>query len=76
MGLLLPRSDIRQTSSEAGQSRLDQWRSTWLLAPSFIIKFGAANGARTHDIHLGKVAFYQLNYRRILSPAFNIIKEP
>ena len=27
--------------------------------------FGAAKGARTLDIHLGKVAFYQLNYRRI-----------
>jgi hypothetical protein len=35
-------------------------------APS-ILKFGAAKGARTLDIHLGKVAFYQLNYRRASS---------
>ena len=32
-------------------------------------KNGAANGARTRDLHLGKVALYQLSYCRILKCA-------
>lgn len=30
------------------------------------VDVGAASGARTRDIELGKFTFYQLNYRRIL----------
>ncbi len=27
---------------------------------------GAGDGTRTHDVQLGKLAFYQLNYARVL----------
>ena len=30
-----------------------------------IIRNGAVDGARTRDLHLGKVAYYQLYYYRI-----------
>ena len=34
-------------------------------------KFGAGNEARTRDLHLGKVALYQLSYSRIFLQAAN-----
>ena len=41
---------------------LEGWSSTIELHP----QIGAVDGTRTRDIHLGKVALYQLSYYRIL----------
>ena len=35
-----------------------------------IIRNGAVDGARTRDLHLGKVALYQMSYGRIKSVFF------
>ena len=40
---------------------LEGWSSTIELHP----QIGAVDGTRTRDIHLGKVALYQLSYYRI-----------
>ena len=36
------------------------------------IKNGAVDGTRTRDIHLGKVALYQLSYYRINVPFYQL----
>ena len=41
---------------------LEGWSSTIELHP----RIGAVDGTRTRDIHLGKVALYQLSYYRKL----------
>jgi len=38
-GVLLPRPDIRQASSEAGRPRSDQWRSGRLQLPKLKLNF-------------------------------------
>ena len=43
---------------------LEGWSSTIELHP----RYGAVDGIRTRDIHLGKVALYQLSYYRISAP--------
>ena len=43
---------------------LEGWSSTIELHP----QIGAVDGTRTRDIHLGKVALYQLSYYRIRKP--------
>ena len=45
---------------------LEGWSSTIELHPQ---KNGAVDGSRTRDIHLGKVALYQLSYYRMRIPA-------
>lgn len=56
---------------------LAHWRCGWELHPRITVLqtvplatwvphlIGAGDGFRTHDLNLGKVAFYQLNYARV-----------
>ena len=41
-----------------------------------IIRNGAVDGARTRDLHLGKVALYQLSYYRIICVPWGGIEPP
>ena len=44
---------------------LEGWSSTIELHPQVQTENGAVDEARTRDLHLGKVALYQLSYYRI-----------
>jgi hypothetical protein len=39
--------------------------SRFFVSAYVSITSGAGDGTRTHDVQLGKLAFYQLNYARV-----------
>ena len=43
---------------------------------NYFFKNGAVDGARTRDLHLGKVALYQLSYYRIICVPWGGIEPP
>ena len=58
------RAEERQTGLEPATSTLARWRTTNCTTIAY--KIGrATDGTRTRDLHLGKVAYYQLYYYRI-----------
>ena len=61
------RAEERQTGLEPATSTLARWRTTNCTTIAY--KIGrATDGTRTRDLHLGKVAYYQLYYYRIWLP--------
>ncbi len=54
----------RQTGLEPATSTLARWRTTNCTTIAYKIE-RATDGTRTRDLHLGKVAYYQLYYYRI-----------
>ena len=58
------RAEERQTGLEPATSTLARWRTTNCTTIAYKIE-RATDGTRTRDLHLGKVAYYQLYYYRI-----------
>ena len=58
------RAEERQTGLEPATSTLARWRTTNCTTIAYKIR-RATDGTRTRDLHLGKVAYYQLYYYRI-----------
>ena len=46
---------------------LTTWPRHHMSRTFFLLFFGAADEARTRDLHLGKVALYQMSYSRIFN---------
>ena len=47
-----------------------------ILEQLLLLRYGAADEARTRYLHLGKVALYQMSYGRILITLFCVIGGP